>query len=357
MANAILYGYLNQADLASQRVTSDLIPVINTAITQATAERERQLRTLMSLFVERTGRYTERYTQSSIARLQPMDDNGRARPIKPAGYYDVAYPILHGGTARGADYITRVKTTVDEVARHMDMLFGADTRWMRDHVLAALFASTSWTFPDPIYGNLTVRSLANGDAVTYYLMSGADTAATATNQLAQANAIGSGADNPYPTIYSNLLNHPENGGKVIALISTSLKATTQALATFNPLADPNIRVGASSDVLVGDLGVEVPGRVLGYEDSGVWVVEWPFLPSGYIVAVTSEGPRALAMREDPEPELQGFRFAAEREDYPYWEQQWFRRAGFGARNRVGALVYRIGSGSYAVPTGYDSPMP
>jgi hypothetical protein len=54
--------------------------------------------------------------------------------------------------------------------------------------------------------------------------------------------------------------------------------------------------------------------------------------------------------------LRGFRRVAEREDFPYEEEIWFRRAGFGAWNRVGARVDRIGNGAYAVPTGYTIPM-
>jgi len=65
------------------------------------------------------------------------------------------------------------------------------------------------------------------------------------------------------------------------------------------------------------------------------------------------------MRQHPEPELQGFSRQADRNDYPWYEQQWARRAGFGAYNRVGALAYFVAAGdtTYDVPTGYSNPMP
>jgi hypothetical protein len=81
------------------------------------------------------------------------------------------------------------------------------------------------------------------------------------------------------------------------------------------------------------------------------------LPANYIVSVAVGGIAPLAMRQDPEPELQGFRLGGQIDHYPYFEQQWFRRAGFGSWNRVGACITRVGNGSYAIPTGYGSPMP
>lgn len=353
----VLYGFHNIKDLASMRVVGTNIVVVNDAINQAVAEHNRQMSALLALFVDPTTEYSRRYWQASNTRLQPLDNNGRALPVKPSGYYDVAWPIQAGGSAWGADYVTQIKMTGAEAERATAMMLEADFRWMRDHILAALYTNATWSFADPLYGTLTIQPLAlASDGVTYPIVTGADSGATDTHHLAQANAIGAGADNPYPTIYSELTEHPENSGDVVAFIPTGLRATTEALATFHQIADPNITAGISSDRLTGRLGVAVPGQVIGYEDSGVWVVEWASLPANYIVATMTGGPRALAMRQDPEPELQGFNRVAERNDHPFYESQWLRRAGFGAFNRVGAVVYRIGNGTYAIPTNYTSPM-
>lgn len=352
-----LYGFHNLQDLANTRIVDSMIPMVNDAIQAAVAEHNRQMDAMLSLFVTRTSEYKRRYAQVGNARLQPLDDNGRARPIKPSGFYDVAFPIQSGGSAWGANYVTRAKMTVGDAERITAAMLGADFRWLRDHIFGALFATSTWTFTDDLYGDLTIQPLANGDSVTYGLGVGGDSSATDTHQLGFANAIGAGADNPYPAIYNELMEHSENSGKVIAFIPTGLKATTTALATFNPVLMADIRPGSGTDVLVGRLDVPVPGTVLGQEDSGVWVVEWPSLPAGYIVAVTSEGPRPLAMREDPEPELQGFKKVAERNDHPFYENQFLRRAGFGAWNRVGAVVAEIADSTYDVPTGYGVPMP
>jgi hypothetical protein len=86
-----------------------------------------------------------------------------------------------------------------------------------------------------------------------------------------------------------------------------------------------------------------------------WIVEWPVLPADYgISIVVGVDQPVLRRRQDPEAQLQGFRPVAERADFPYFEEQWFRRCGFGGWNRVRAASFRIGNGAWAIPTGYDT---
>jgi hypothetical protein len=356
MANAVLYGFENLSDRFSERVSDSLIPVINTAIERTMAEHNRQLDAFLALFADRTTDYSRRYKTPVANRLQPMDENGRARPIRVAGYYDIAFPMQEGGTAWGQTYQASLKNTVQDVNNRLSGLLFGDIMWMRDHIFAALFANTSWTYTDEEHGALTVKGLANGDADTYMIQTGAQSGVTDTHYLAQANAIDDSND-PYGAIHDELVEHPENGGKVIALIPTGLKAATKALTSFYPISDPNIDAGPNAARLIGSMGAAVPGVQFGYHDDGVFLVEWPILPAGYIIAVTTDGDRPLAMREDTVSQLVGFNRVAERNDYPYFESQYLRKAGFGAQNRVGAVVYRVGNGSYAVPTGYSSPMP
>lgn len=349
-----LYGFLQLKDLFTERVTTVGQALVADAINQSVAEFNRQVDAMTGLFVRSITDPKLRYRSAALARSQPLDENGRARPIKRAGYYDLAFPIQESGNAWGANYVTQVKMTVEEAHEITQTLLTGDLIWMRDHILAALFTNVSWTFADGQYGDLTIMPLANSDAVTYLQMNGAGAGATDTHFLAQASAIDD-SHNPYPTIYTELIEHPENGGQVISLIPTNLVATTEALATFRPVSDPNVRPADTLNVLTGNLGVKVPGDVRGYADK-VWIVEWPSLPDSYIVSVTSDGAPPLGKREDPEPELRGFKQVAVREDHPFWESQWLRRVGFGSWNRVGAVVTRIGNASYAVPTNYTSPM-
>lgn len=349
------YGFINLKHLYTERLNDSTVPYVTDAIAASVAEHNRQIDALLGLFALSTDEYKVRYAQLGANRLQPLDENGRARPVVPAGYYDVAFPIRDAGTAWGATFKARELMTVADADRITGMMTNGDAVWVRDQLMAALFAAATYTYTDDAYGALTVQPLANGDTVTY-LRAGSMTASTDTHQLAQAATIAD-ANDPYTAIYSELTEHPENSGDVVVLIASDLVATTKALTGFHQLADPNIELGSGSARLIGTFGTNVPGTLLGYHDAGCWIAEWPSIPSTYMIATMTGGERPLAMRQYPAASLQGFvQVPDDRNNHPFYERQYVRYAGFGAWNRVGALTYRIGNGTYAVPTGYTPPI-
>lgn len=355
MPNEVLYGFHDLEHLWAIRVTEAGVELVGEAIQASLQEHNRQMDALLGLFVTKTTGFKTVFKTSSASRLQPLDEFGRARPIRRAGKYEIAFPLLQAGGAIAETYIASLKMTVGEVNDVMAEMQQADSRWLRDHILAALYANTSWTFTDVEHGSLTIKGLANGDTDTYLIRTGQDQSTTDQHYLAQAGAVS--ATDPFPAIYTEINEHPENaGGQVVALIPTSVKSDTEALASFYPIGDSNLRLGSGQTEFTGSLSVPTPGTVLGYHDAGVHIVEWPNLPADYIIAVATAGERPLKMREEPEPELQGFAQVATRENHPWYESQFLRIAGFGANNRVGAVVQRVGNGTYAVPTDYTSPM-
>ncbi len=97
-------------------------------------------------------------------------------------------------------------------------------------------------------------------------------------------------------------------------------------------------------------GNEILGRV-----GKMWIVEWKALPSTYIIAVATGNDRTfLNMRQDEEPALQGLFRETHDVDGAREEYRFLRYAGFGVRDRVAAVVFRVGNGSYAIPTGYTA---
>ncbi len=139
------------------------------------------------------------------------------------------------------------------------------------------------------------------------MIAGSDAPATDDHYKAQADAIDDTHD-PFGDDYDELMEHPENAGsEAVCLVPTNLKSSIRGLADFHPVADGNIDRGSASDVLVGSLDIPLPGSVFGYHEAGVWLVEWPSMPSSYyamVAAGASESP--LKMRELPFTELQGF---------------------------------------------------
>jgi hypothetical protein len=356
MANALAWGFAGIQDVFARRLAEVNADVVNTAISQSLAFHNRVLNELLSMAVGRTLLTSERFLLPGAGTLQPLDEWGNPLPVRIGGYADIAFPIVHAGTAWGTNRVSRELMTVAEANEYQVMVQQQDTDWLTRHILAAMLDDTSYTFADPQTGDVTVYPLANGDTQTY--MGGGGTMATDDHYLAQAAAIADAA-NPYPTIYTELTEHPGNLPPVVAYIPSALRATTEALATFVPVADTDITPGSGSDRLgavpasIRAFGDEVLGKV-----DGVWIVLWAALPAEHIVAFAiGAGSPALAMREYPSPALQGLFEEDHSPDGNRFERRFIRMAGFGARNRTAALVYQVGNATYEIPTGYNTPLP
>ena len=353
MANQIAYGFVGLEHLFSERLENVNVSTVMTAVAESVAEHNRQAEALLGELAVPTTDYKTRFKQRDSYTLQPLDEYGRPRPSRPAGYYDVAFPIQGGGAAYGFNHISAAMATVEDINRLTLEAMGADADWMKRHALATIFDSTAWAYDDDEHGSLTIQPLANGDSVTYVKKSGA--VATDTHYLAQANAIDA-SNNPFPTIYDELKEHPANANSpIVAYIPTALKATTRALSTFVEVEDMDVRPGNASDVLTGTIDRGFGDEVLGKVD-GVWVVEWSILPSEHMLAV-ARGTREpiLKMRQYPAASLQGF-FNKAIVEGNLETTEFYRFAGFGGYNRVGALVYQVGNAVYEVPTAYDAPL-
>lgn len=353
MANLLGYGFRDLRDQADSQITEQLIPVINTAIQETVEFHNEEMNRVLDFFVRRTTDHALRYRTPTDAKLQPLDEHGRARKIRVGAQYDVGFPLQAAGLAEGATDTTRKLETVQDVAEITQTMTMADKNWMLDHVLATLFAVADWTFTDERFGALVVKPLANGDAITYLGRNGLF--ATADHNTGQAAAIAD-ATNPFPGIYSRLTRPMGSNGRVFSFVASNLVASVQALGSFFEPPDPDIRAAANTEELVAALPTGLPGEVIG-KTNRVWIIDWARLPDNYIVSIIEGGERPVALREYEVASLRGFRRAGERNDYPYFETQFKRDAGFGIWNRVGADVMEIGDATYDVPTDYGVPMP
>lgn len=357
MANQVQYGFVSLQDAFSRRVIEVGVDQVYTAIQLTVDAYNQQLNILLSDLCERTTLHKRLYRTMSAARLQPIDENGRALPIKTGASYTVGWPLRRAAAAWGQGYEAGLRMTVEEANEQTRLMLLADTVWMRDHVLGALLDNASWTFTDELFGDVTILPIANGDAQKYFILGGATDPVTAQHFVAQSAAIDD-THNPFPTAWSTLRQYADNTGPIYALVPSNLIASIEALSTFLPLPDPNIRPGSAQTILLVDPGITTPGILRGYLEERIFIYEWVGMPSNYIILRAQGSPPPLAMREDDIPELQGFRQVSnDADDFPWAELQYRRKAGFGALNRTAAYVIQIGSGSYAVPTGYGHPQP
>jgi hypothetical protein len=350
MANIVKYGFQTLKHLAGTRAMTVGVTEINRAIDEEAALYNAEMDRMIAIFADRTTEHTSRYHMLGAETLQPVRDDGKSVPTMPGAYYDVGYPIFGGATKIGKTRVAREKMTVAELERELRQKRSADTKWIRDHMLAALLVKDSRTVVDEEKGAITVQPLANGDAVTYLKANGS--VATAQHYLAQTAGIADATD-PYDDIRALLGAGADNGEPFVAFIPTGLQATTSALANFVELSDADIRGGSSADAVVGR-APDVPGQIIGKHKAGIWISLWDRLPANTILGLALDGPRPLAMREHMEESLQGFKRVADHEDHPWYDSTFERWAGFGAANRTGAVAYQVSGGdtTYDNPSGY-----
>lgn len=356
----IAYGFIGLEHLFQTRVSEAGVTRIWEAIQESAAEHSRVVQAMLSTLVVTTEVAQEQIELGNSGILQPLDEWGNPLPVKPSGKYQVAYPIKGGGTAWGDNRVSRALLTVEEANRNTVEAQNADANWLIYHLLAAVLDNTSYTFEDKAQGSMkglgtiTIQPLANNDAVTYNLIGGGSQ--TDNHYLGQANAI-SDTDNPYPTIYAELKEHPSNSARpnVVSYVATNLVEATKGLTGFVEVDDVNIVKGANSDRIVGEIARGFGDDVIGRVDNN-WIVEWSRLPSSYIFSHATEGGPILKWREYPAAQLKGLFPESHSPDGNLQIQRLLRYGGAGVYNRVGACVTYIGNATYQIPSGYNTPL-
>lgn len=353
MASLVNWGFDSLAQQASQRVNSGNAPAVMTAIEQTVAQQNRDVNSYVSFFAEKTEDHKVRFLQRDKAMLQPMDEWGNPLPRRPQGFYDVAFPIEGAGTAYGSNRITRALQTIGDVRRNTLEMVGDDAAWVQQKLLEAILDSGEYTYVDEMYGTLTVKPFANGDAAEYPFTNG--TVATDNHYLAQTAGISASA-NPLPTIHTELTEHPGNRGNVVVFTAANCASAITGMTGFLTTPQAYVRPATSADSLTGFPNVPF-GKPLGYKDN-CFVVQWDALPSNYLVGVTTNAMEpALKMREYPANELKGLFMENNSPDGNLQETRYLRYCGFGAYDRTGIVAYQVSGDdtTYDVPTGYDRP--
>ena len=354
MANTVAYGFVGLEQVFDQQVIEVGVGTVWDAIEQSAQFHTDLVNRLSGNIITKTTDYKLKYYQPGSIEMQPVDEFGTPLPTRSTGYYDVAFPLREFAASFGGSRTAWPQMTVAQVNRELLSVFDADAKWLRRHFLASVFDNTTWTFADAKHGNLTIQPLANGDTVQYLRNTG--TVSTDDHYLAQANAI-SDTDNPFDDIYDELVEHPGNDGDVVVYVPTNLKSSIEGLTDFHAAPLTNVDYG-NDTTLAGNAGDDIIGfgdRYLGVAN-GCYIVEWKSLPDSYMVARVTGTNDVVAMRESEVATLQGLRPVQRTLDNGAVKFDFYRYAGLAVRNRVGALVYRIGNASYAVPTGYDQPL-
>lgn len=322
-----------------------------------------EMRAAYSVFIqgEVTEMYAERYKLPGGGRMQKRGMFASNAATRPAGGWDVAYPLDDFEEPVAENDVEVAYMTLPDVQNSLDNIQLRNINAMRYEILWRLFNNANRTFVDQVLSTptLTVKPLANGDSDLYPPVIGSEAEATENHYLESNYAAGSisNTNNPFPVIRRELEEHfgtPTGYGNIAVFINSAQTSVVEALADYDPVTDQALTFGANRDTVTGALPMG-PGRVLG-RANGAWVMEWDWIPAGYALGLDLEAPAPLKMRVDTAESglTRGLHLKAESSKHPLYARHWRNRYGIGVGNRLNGVVMEFGTGgTYTVPTAYQ----
>lgn len=342
------YTYVRNAD---QRAVFEA----TVAYTQA---RLADLQAASRVFVAETVEVArERYYLPGTGVMARRADGGRGPAVRPIGSWDVGYTLEDFAERVAGTDVDFAYMTPDMYQRAVDTVLNHHVGRYRQLMLYYLLNNAAKTWQDKLVGAITVQPLANNDAVLYPPVLGSETSAAHNHYLVSGYAASavSNTNNPFPVLRDHLEEHfttVTGGSGVVCFIHNDERPEVEALTAFTPVEDRFVRSGANADVPYNL--PSVPGVVLG-RINGVWVAEWRYVPSGYLLALHLEAPGPLKERVDPAGTglPRGLTPVFEDPNYPVQGLEFRARYGMGVGNRLNGVVMQLTTNtSYAVPSAY-----
>lgn len=332
--------------------------VVYDAVTQTLAKYNADLEAAMSVFVEGTTTdHVRKYKLAGGGRLQRLGNRAPSAAVKATGEWSVGFPLEGFGASIAHERIEYAHMTVQDLQRHISTVQAQDTNTVRQEILSAVFNNSNATFVDPLWGSITVRRLANTDGSLFPPVLGSETEAQDNHYLSAgyASSAISDTNNPLLTIRDEIEEHfgaPTGGSNIAVFINPAQTAKISALTEFNRVNTNGITPGANTDTIMNL--PNIPGRIIGKTDSGVWVSEWRFMPADYAFGIDLDQPGPLLQRIDEAYTglPTGLSLIATDERYPMTNSSWEHRFGFGVGNRLNGVVMFISASGYAVPSGF-----
>ena len=361
-----IFGNLNVNDSEFVFNATSGQEVVWTAAQDYLARVNAELATIQSAFVERTtDSFKFRYKLPGGGFLQKRNSDGSFANVKASGSWDVALPLEDWGAAQGGNDVDLAYMTVGELDNHIQTITIQNVNTVRYELLKSLLNSAEDSFVDERRGTLLIEPLANGDTVLYPPVLGSAADATENHYVGSNYVTASMSDtnNPYNVAAADLEEHfgaATGGSQIASFINPAEASKTRALTDFVDVTDIGVQPGANTD-RVNAVPAELlsVGRVLGRLTlSGVWVVEWRWMPATYILTMHLEAPKPVLRRIDPAATGlgDGLQLVAQpqfADTFPFRESFWRHRFGYGVGNRLnGHATQLVASTSYTTPTAY-----
>jgi hypothetical protein len=356
-----IFGALGLPDTDYAFINTIGQSVVYDATIQVLGDHNADLAASEAVFVEAsTWDHTVKYKLPDEGYLQRKGAIAPTRLTKPNGGWNVSFPIEEFGASIGWDRVSLAYATLGQYNLVLEGIKRKDRNTRRFEMLKAIFNNTARTFKDENFPDLTIQPLANGDSTTYPPVIGSIAEATANNYLASgyiSSAI-SDTNDPIPTIVNALeqyLGTPTGGSKIVVFINNAETAAIRSLTNFDSVPNRFVEYGANVSLVPFEkFPAGLPGRVLGETDSAL-IVEWRWIPAGYMLGMHLEAPQPLRRRIDP-PAVglgDGLMLTTEDVTKPIRYSEWSHRFGYGCANRLNGVVMQLTTGSYSVPTLYS----
>lgn len=311
-----------------------------------------------SVFVEMETRiFKERYLLPGYGYMPKLGTAGPSPAVKARGKYDTAYPIEMFGDSLGYNRVSFAHLTLGMFQNDIDTITNRAVQTRRFNLLYALFNNTQRTFGDITHGDLEIEPGANGDAVLYPPIAGAEAEATEDHYLESGYVAGDIDDtnNPYITIAADLSHHWGEVGEqdILVWINEDQKRVTEDLTDFDSIRDPEVQPGTQTAIARPiDTG---PGIPVG-KSNNCNIKIWSFVPTGYMLALatTQRGPLKRRVWPSDVNLPTGLALVQTDERYPVTTSSYEMAHGFGAGNRLNLVVMELATGgTYTIPTIYQ----
>jgi hypothetical protein len=352
------FGLLTLFDSDREYVNTVGQEIVYEWIQRTVARWNADLQLASSVFVSgQTQNFKTRYKLPGGGHLQRTRQQSGPGAVKTYGYWDVAFPLEEFGNALADNEVDLAYMTAGDLATHMSTIFTQATNTYRYEMLRRLLNNTQVSFVDERKGTLSIEPLANGDSVVYPPILGAEAGAVEDHYLETGYLVSAISDtnNPLITGRDELEEHfgsNPGGENIVALCSKDVSDELVTLTGFTEIPDQFIRYGDNTDIPVGL--PTVPGKIRG-RHSGVWVVEWRWLPTTYTIFLHlgEEPPLRERVDEAGTGLTGGLQLVANDELYPLHKATWRWRFGLGTAQRLNGVVIEVASGgTYTIPTGY-----
>jgi hypothetical protein len=352
-----LFGGILDVDDTDRKLTAlaledrDFTSAINRVLAKYQAERN----AAQQLFLQgETTMPQEAVRLGGFDEGQEIGPDGRPLETHVGGTTNVAYPLKRVAWAIGWNIETFARMTIADLDREvMAKTAGNAKRHMRE-IFRALLGSANYAYSDDIYGELTVRRLANGDGTLYPPVAYADEEAEDNHYLVAGYSAAeiSATNNPLRTLAEEVREHFTSTTRIVAFMNSADRADLLAkLPNFVDVAVPGIAPGIAEARVLDETAPTVPGDLLGIDgDSGAYVYVYDRIPAGYIAAGAVDEAPPLKRRVPEAASLQGFAMLTEESHLPFYKRTWIERFGYGVANRLSFAVLQLkASGSYDVP--------